>query len=286
MTKRETICNILEQMEVHLRTDLLKKDGHVQEEKLWENTFIRQQIEKRKRDGFFSIEDHIRAMVYAMLSSAASWDRIAKETDPETKCLRLVDEVFYYYDTERLLQCVPDQLCGAVKEIRCGSTSTLKQMKALLSVNIPKLLKLEEENGTIDTYYQKFIEKDSSLKMLIKALSDPKSKDKMKQMDVALICEYLRNVGYDIPKPDRHICRILGSKYLAFSKKEQVPPFEAFDIVMELAEKTGKSAAWVDYILWSYCAKGYGEVCTIKSPKCGICEAEKYCGAKEKRCIV
>ena len=76
-------------------------------------------------------------------------------------------------------------------------------------------------------------------------------------MGIPLVCEYLRNVGYDIPKPDRHICRILGSAHLALSDKKEVPPFEAFDIVVKLAELTGKPTAEVDYILWSYCADGY-----------------------------
>ncbi len=49
---------------------------------------------------------------------------------------------------------------------------------------------------------------------------------KLEQMNVALVCEYLRNVGHDIPKPDRHICRILSNEYLAFSDKKEVTHFE------------------------------------------------------------
>ena len=103
---------------------------------------------------------------------------------------------------------------------------------------------------------------------------------KLEQMNVALVCEYLRNVGHDIPKPDRHICRILSNEYLAFSDKKEVTHFEAFDIIVELSKMTGKSAAEVDYILWSYCADGYGEVCTAKKAKCKICKVKKYCKQK------
>lgn len=263
-------------MEEQLKNDILKDAPY----KWWDNNFIKMQIEKRNKGETFTLKDHIRAMVYSMLSSGSSWDRISRDTDPDTKCIIPVDKVFFDYNTEQLLSQTPEQLKEAVKNIGCGTLSTRKQMEALLSANIPKLLKLEKEYGTIDTYYQKFIELDSTLKTLVTALSSLESKDKLAQMDIALVCEYLRNVGYDIPKPDRHFCRILGSNYLAFSNEQTVPPFEVFDIVVKLAEMTGKCNAEVDYILWSYCADGYGEICRKGKPKCNLCVAYKIC--KEK----
>lgn len=271
LTQEKT--DIVLAMEKHLKNDILKNAQW----KLWDNNFINKQIERRNKDETFTLKDHIRAMVYSMLSSGASWDRISKDIDPDTKGIISVDKVFCDYDTEQLLSYTPEQLKEAVKDIGCGTLSTRKQMKALLSANIPKLLKLEKEYGTVDTYYQKFIELDSTLKTLVTALSSLESKDKLVQMDIALVCEYLRNVGYDIPKPDRHLCRILGSDYLAFSNEQTVPPFEVFDIVVKLAEMTGKCNAEVDYILWSYCADGYGEICRKDKPKCNLCIAINDC---------
>ena len=95
-----------------------------------------------------------------------------------------------------------------------------------------------------------------------------------------LNAEYLRNVGYDIAKPDRHICRILGCNYLGCSEHEIVPIYEAFDIVRELAEHMDKNVAEVDYILWSYCAEGYGGVCRKGKENCEICVANKFCKRK------
>lgn len=115
------------------------------------------------------------------------------------------------------------------------------------------------------------------MKTLVKALSAPHSGYKLAQMGEALSAEYLKNVGYDIAKPDRHIRRILGSKVLNCSTHEVVPIFEAFDIVAALAKELNRPAAEVDYILWSYCAKGYGEICTAKNPKCDICVANQFC---------
>jgi len=272
----EEKARIIYIIEHHLKEELLKHTP----EKLWEESFIKRQIERRQNGKAFTTTDHIRAMVYSMLSSGMSWNKVAKNMNPETKCITSVDKIFCDYDLEHLLKLTPTQLRDSIKEIHCATQSTLKQMEALLTVNVPKLLSIEKTYGTIDTFYQKFIEIDNTLKTLIILLSATGSTSKLEQMNVALVCEYLRNVGHDIPKPDRHICRILSNEYLAFSDKKEVTHFEAFDIIVELSKMTGKSAAEVDYILWSYCADGYGEVCTAKKAKCKICKVKKYCKKK------
>ena len=152
-----------------------------------------------------------------------------------------------------------------------------------LHTNIKKLKMFDDKYKGIDNYYQTFIDNDTSLKSLVKTLSKSGSKNKMVQMDVPLTAEYLRNVGYDIPKPDRHICRILGKGYLSLSSKQPVPQMEAFDIVRVIADEIEKSYAKVDYILWSYCADGYGGICASKHPQYEICVAKDYC---KHQCII
>lgn len=272
----EEKARIIYIIEHHLKEELLKHTP----EKLWEESFIKRQIERRQNGKAFTTTDHIRAMVYSMLSSGMSWNKVAKNMNPETKCITSVDKIFCDYDLEYLLKLTPTQLRDSIKEIHCATQSTLKQMEALLTVNVPKLLSTEKTYGTIDTFYQKFIEIDNTLKTLIILLSATGSTSKLEQMNVALVCEYLRNIGHDIPKPDRHICRILSSEYLAFSDKKEVTPFEASDIIVELSKMTGKSVAEVDYILWSYCADGYGEICTEKTPKCNECVTKKDCNKR------
>ena len=62
-----------------------------------------------------------------------------------------------------------------IKEI-CGATqSTRKQMEALIKNNIPLLSKIENQYGSIDSCYKKYIAEDSTLKGLIEKLSSPES---------------------------------------------------------------------------------------------------------------
>lgn len=265
-------AEIINKIDKHLRS-IFRDDT----EKLWENTFIKRQMDKRIRGEIFTLSNHIQAMVYSMLSSGTVWNRIFREADTETAYINPVDKIFCDYHPAELLKSSPEQLRDELKKIHCASQYTLKQMNALISVNIPKLLTIEKEHGTIDNYYGGFIQSDETLLTLVKTLSNTASKDKMVQMDIALVCEYLRNIGYDVPKPDRHIRRILGSEILSFSHSKIVPPFQTFEIISKLAKLLNKPVAEVDYILWSYCSTGYGEICTSTNPKCELCVVKKYC---------
>ena len=282
MHNKEAVAKIIELMDKQLRSDLLNdKLGHIQNKKLWENTYIKHQIEKRKSKHEFSLEEHICGMVYSMLSSASAWSRMDGGIDEKTGKIVPVNQIFSQdnieYAPEFILSCTPELLTEKIKNICGGTQSTRKQMEALIQSNIPLLMKVEKQYGSIDMCYQQYIEKDKTLKTLITLLSSPNSYLKMSQMGEALVAEYLRNVGYDIAKPDRHTRRILGSEFLGCSDKKIVPIFETLDIIKELADYMKRDVAEIDYILWSYCAKRYGEICTLKNPKCEMCVAKKYC---------
>lgn len=120
------MINKITEEKASIREELLKQTP----EKLWEESFIKQQIERRQNEELFTTKDHIRAMVYSMLSSGTSWNKVAKNMNPETKCITSVDKIFCDYDLEQLLKLTPTQLRDSIKEIHCATQSTLKQMEA------------------------------------------------------------------------------------------------------------------------------------------------------------
>lgn len=282
MKNIDKVANAVLLMDKQLREELLIKDGTVQAKKLWENTYIKKQIDKRENGGTFTLQDHIRAMVYSMLTSGASWNRVEPSIDIETGRVLLIDEIFYQYDVDTLLNTDPMDLVERVKQHKLGTQYIKNQMVALIDTNIGKLQSLEKEYGSVDNFYQGFIVTDPTLKTLVKELSVENKPHKFLQLGEALTAEYLRNVGYDISKPDRHICRILGSKNLGCSDSEITSIYEAFDIVAEIAKVLGKHTAEVDYILWSYCANGYGEICTVNKPNCDICVGKENCNGRKE----
>lgn len=252
--------------------------------KRWENTYIYHQIKRRKDGETFTIKDHIRGMVYSMLSSNIPWDNLNNMIDVKTGRIETVDAVFFQYDISKITEDRVRYFYEKLKEIeepkRIIGFSTRKQMEALVKNNIPRLKAFEIEGG-IEKNYDKYIdskgEDDIDYKRLVKALSTPGSESKMVQLGVPLASEYLRNVGYDLPKPDRHICRILGKDLLGFSDKKYADPYEAIDFVKSIASEAGLSISETDYYLWSYCAKGYREICTKRNAKHDICCFKNIC---------
>lgn len=254
--------------------------SHLEQKKMFDRTFIKRQIERRSRGEAFSLQDHIRAVVYSMLSGGISWGRVEALSDPDTGTFPEIDQLFHQYDPDYLLSSDPDTLAQGVKDLGCASYSTWKQMEALLHTNLPKLMELDKRPGGIDGFYAEVIGDSDTPAGLIAILSGKSSRWKLAQMGEALVCEYLKNVGYDIAKPDTHIRRILGGKILGCSEQETVPPMEAVEIVAAIAKELKRPAVEVDYILWSYCATGFGEVCTAQNPKCQICPVRQFCNSK------
>lgn len=254
-------------------------------EKQWGHQFCRQQILQRKEGKVFLLEDHMRGMVYSMLSGGRKWDELSKKADSQG-FIPEVEEIFYHFKNPQKIIDTPDkELYEEMRKHSLTSRSSQAQITALKK-NIVMLQEWEHTYDSVDNYYQQYIDNDNERKglvvpgiSLIKILSkqDRDNPNKLKQMDVALVCEYLKNVGYDFPKPDTHIRRILGRDILGFSTSRETTPYQAIEIIFKLAELTGKSVAETDYILWAYCADGYGEICTSRNPKCTECVAYKQC---------
>ena len=102
------------------------------------------------------------------------------------------------------------------------------------------------------------------------------SKFKLKMLGEALAWEYLRNVGIDGAKPDVHLCRFLSESRMGDGNHTPATTKEVYDSVLELSKATKLSMTAIDNYIWSYCADGYGEVCTSET-HCSICEIRQHC---------
>lgn len=125
-----SVSEIIDKMDRYLRKELTEKNSNM----LWENTYIKRQIDKRKQGGVFSVQDHICAVVYSMLSAGITWERVNGKIDNETKRIIPIDDIFCQYEPQQILQFSPEQLRDKIKELHFASQYTLKQMQALISV--------------------------------------------------------------------------------------------------------------------------------------------------------
>jgi thermostable 8-oxoguanine DNA glycosylase len=86
-------------------------------------------------------------------------------------------------------------------------------------------------------------------------------------MGLAIAAEALKNIGFDVAKPDRHINRAVGSfKFVSFSKwpdrSERKPPqcsekdlIEVMRAMDRFATSVGVRVSFLDNAIWLLCCK-------------------------------
>jgi hypothetical protein len=227
-------------------------------------------IIERKNGKIYSINEHMNAIIYSLLSNQRPWQHIEENRNK-------IDKIFFDFDKERLRKTEASYFVESLKEIHCANRSINRQMNGLKDI-IDVLDRILERYGKIDDFYNNHPKvKEGYPYYLVKELADRKNKYKLKNMGIALVCEYFKNIGIDIAKPDTHIMRMLGKNILGFSKNTLAAPEEAIKYIKEIADKNCTSQMEVDALLWLYCADGYGEICTKDNPKCFKCIIKSYC---------
>ena len=213
-------------------------------------------IEKRRIDvanGMkISLEEHIKAMVYSLLSDQRVWNDLVPH-------MSQIDSFFANYNVSALKNINPDELVKNITSIKCGNMKIRKQMNSLKN-NIAQLEQIELDYDSVDKYYH-----STDKVALVKSLSE--GTYKLNWMGVALVCEYLKGVGVNTIKPDSLLMRLLNR--LGYAKKA-TDCWEAIRICEDIAQEYGLSMPMVDTILWQYCARGKFEICT-DDPKCSLC---------------
>lgn len=223
---------------------------------------ILEAVEARKNGKVFSFKEHLKGFIYAQLSALVSWKRI-KDNQQE------LNIVFCGFEKDKLKEKAPEELIDEIRVLKCYSPYTTKNQINSLKANIETFEKIEQEYSSLD----KFIT-HSTPSNIIKLLADSNSTYKLKYAGVAIICEYVRNVGIDVIKPDVHIKRIAAADRLNLvTAKSDYKIIEEF---RKLSNEIGMSQVKMDYLLWNYCAKGYGKICTA-TPKCDECIIKEYC---------
>ena len=223
--------------------------------------------QKAKSGTAFSLCDHVRGMVYAMLSSNRPWVGIEQNMDN-------IDAIFHHFDVDYLLTVSPEELTRQITAIRCGNLQIKRQMESL-SENIQTLQRIAADHGSIDHYYN-----SSPIVDVVKSLGDSGRKYKLKWMGRPLVCAYLMGMGYDICKPDVHVCRIIGR--LDYSKKSPkcATNMEAIKICEAIATEYDLLLVEVDTILWQYGVENKLGICGAE-PKCSDCPVE-HCSARNQ----
>lgn len=232
------------------------------------NDSISAMVVRRNQGDVFSFTEHLSALIYAMLTNQTKWSRIVPH-------LREIDELFFHYDPEKIKQYPGRYFSEGVFKLKCGNISTTSQMENL-SHNIHTLEKITNEYGSMDAFIT-----SEPAHIIVKKLSGYRSPYKIKMLGEALAWEYIRNVGIDACKPDTHLRRFLGCDRMGHSRDAVATVEETISQVNAIAKATGFPCSVIDNIIWSYCADGYGQICTA-TPKCEKCVIRVSCSFPQK----
>lgn len=219
-------------------------------------------IQQRKSGRTFEFSDHLRAFVYSLMSSENKWEARVKPH------LKDIDEAFFDYNVNQICKNDSDFFENKLKKIGCAPPPVHKQMQALHK-NINILQALEKKYGSLD----KWTQSDDGY-FVAKQIFDSSSDYKMTSVGVSLACEYLRNVGIDLLKPDTHIRRFLFWRDWISKPTER----EAIDWANNLSNHSTWLLSEADSVIWSFCRNNNGnEICSKNAPKCNMCPVSKNC---------
>lgn len=202
--------------------------------------------------GVLGLEEHVKAMTFSLLSNMREWKAIEDN-------IKQLENVFCGYSIPKLMRKADEDILNEILKLKCGNLSIRSQVSHLKE-NIRTLQRIDRENGGIDHYYS-----STDKYILVEQLSNSDSPYKLHDMGIPLVCEYLKGVGIDLVKPDRHVCRIVGR--LGYSRKYPAGEIETLRICDGIADTLHLSHAMVDTVLWQYGVK----------EKCGICGDEPEC---------
>ena len=212
----------------------------------------------------FSIDEYVEGMVRAVLTNSVPWIRIS----PYIASGR-IDSIFHSYSAT-ILKTVPYMdLVNDLRAIKCGNRSDILQMRSL-SNNIKKLEDIISTYGSIEDYLRGLCP-TTYPQITYDAVAAFDKTYKLGGMGIPLLCEFLKNMGFLLPKPDVHLRTFFGGDRMGtIAGAGPATNAVVFSEVATLARSSTFTIPEIDLMVWSFCAKGYGGVCT-KVPNCMAC---------------
>ena len=219
-------------------------------------------LARRTSGHVYSIDEYVEGMVRALLTNSVPWARI----EPHIASGR-IDMIFHNYSATTLKNIPYMDLVNELRSIKCGNRSDVLQMRSLAN-NIQTLEKIISRYGSIEDYLRSLC--PATYPQITYDAVRTFDKDyKLGGMGIPLLCEFLKNMGFLLPKPDVHLRTFFSGSRMG-TVAGPASNADVFSQVATLAIGSTFTIPEIDLMVWSFCADGYGEVCT-KNPNCAIC---------------
>ena len=225
-------------------------------------------IKCRSEGRTWSDDEVFEALLMAVLSSITDWSKIMRIKES-------LEEPFSGFSLEAYASVskseISNRLVPWFKERKAGSRSLRRNLVNLIGT-ARKLLEYSNCHGTADDYFTS---------LLCRCGQDPKKaalrlgcpgEYKLPSLGVPLAAQALKNLGFDVAKPDRHIMRAVGAfglvdfspwKYAQTEKGARNAPDPttkrhqlAMCALEEMADAAKQHPVLVDSAIWLLCARG------------------------------
>lgn len=256
--RAETIQTLWSHIEARLNSSLPQWQEHI--EHFGQVAAIEERIAGRTwRD-----DEVFEGLLMAVLSSGIDWSKIEKIRTE-------LEDVFFGFSLEEYAALPDTRIASYVvpwfKERKVGSPY-LKRNLVNLILAAQRLAEYSKTHGTAERYFTSLMHQcDNDPKQVALCLG-LSNKYKLPSLGVPVAAEALKNLGFDVAKPDRHILRAMGSFGLVrfnrwSDRSKNKPPttptkselYKTMASVEEVAVNTGKHVGFVDNAIWLLCAK-------------------------------
>lgn len=226
----------------------------------WVDSFGQMAAVRARADGRAWSDDEIfHGLLLAVLSSNTDWSKIERvETE--------LAELFSGFSLESYAGCQPSEIRERFvpwfRERKAGSIALETNLANLIRA-ARMLLGHSREHGSAESYFTSLVQRcDGDPKRAAMHLG-VQGEYKLPAFGVALAAEALKNLGFDVAKPDRHAARAVGSFGLvrferwhgrvgraAPSLSSRKSLLEVMTAVQEIATVASTPVVLVDNAIW------------------------------------
>ena len=164
-------------------------------------------VENRENGKLWADNEIFEGVVKSILSANTDWAKIERVL-PELR------SVFHDFDLKYYTSLSTFDVENTIHQwfvVRTANSQSLKSNLVRLVETSKELIRYSQEDGCLNNFFNALLKaNDSDPKLLALQFGSTSSKYKLSGMGIALAAETLRNIGFDIAKPDRHINRALG----------------------------------------------------------------------------
>ena len=223
--------------------------------------------DRRDAGAAWSDNDVFEALVMAVLSNNTDWSKV-ESVRPD------LGDLFQQFDPlahAALSEADINNTFQPWFTARRAGSMTLRRNLINLIRAARTLAQYSRERGTADSYFTSLVHQCQGDPKQAALLLGNDARYKLPAIGIPLAAETLRNLGFDVAKPDRHVMRAVGCFKLvdfgAWSSDRRLRTrtrapnpsckrqFAAMVAVEEIARSAQESVILVDSAIWQLCAK-------------------------------